>query len=91
MSVIVNYKAFYEDLNRTRKMRNSISWNKVAVRAGVVESGLYTFVRQFEVPDASRPIKGLSLDSFVQLLHWMRKTDMAPYIMDESDLDVPIS
>lgn len=90
MSVVVNYKKFYEDLNRTRKQRANIAWNKVAMRAGVQPTGLNTFVNQFEKPAPQAP-KALSLETFVQLLHWMRKTDIANYIIDEDELDAPVS
>ena len=91
MSVVVNYRKFYEDLNRTRKARANISWHKVAVRVGMTPSGIATFVKQFESPTPKQSLKGLSLESFMQLLHWMRKTDVAPYIMDEDELDATVS
>lgn len=87
MGVIVNYREFYKDLNRVRRMRGDIAWNKVAIRAGVQPSGISVFVSQFEKP-APQTAKTLSLETFVRLLHWMRKTDITPYLVDEDDATI---
>lgn len=87
MSIVFDYHRFYTDLNRTRANRK-IAWNKVATRAGVVTSGLHTFVRQFEEPaDSGKAVKGMSLETMVKLLHWMGKTDIATYMISEDAID----
>lgn len=85
MSVVFNYQKFYEDLNRIRKQRNNIAWNKVATRSGITRSGLSTFANYYEKPGS--PKKTLALESFVKLLHWMKKTDIAEYIVEEDLYD----
>lgn len=84
MSIVVNYRKFYEDLNRARKARG-ISWHKVAARAGITASSVSSFVNFYERPNSAA--KGLALESFVKLMHWMRKTDITEYTMDEDSID----
>lgn len=81
LSVIFNHLRFYQDLNRTRVQRGNMAWNKVATRIGVTPSLLSTYTKQFE-QSGSRP-KTLSLETTVRLLHWMKKTDVAEYLLDE--------
>lgn len=82
MSKIFHYRRFYNDLDQARRIRR-ITWHKVATRAGMTTSGLHTFVKQFE--DDGVPTKQLSLENTIKLLDWLGKTDIAPYIVDESD------
>lgn len=89
MVMVFNYRRFYEDLNRSRRMRANIAWNKVATRAGVAPSGIHYFVKQFEDSgQKDTPTKRLSVENLVKLLNWMGKTDLAPYLVDEDDPDV---
>lgn len=89
MVKVFDYRKLYEDLNRTRKMRANIAWNKVATRAGVAPSGMHCFVKQFEEPgQEAGMVKRLSVENLVKLLDWMGKTDIAPYLVDEDDPDV---
>jgi len=87
MTKVFNYRRFYQDLNRQRKIRGNIAWNKLAIRAGLAPSNLHGFVKQFEDPNKPTP-KALSVESVVKLLDWMNKTDLAPYIVEEDDPDV---
>lgn len=86
MTKVFNFFRFYIDLNKHRRARG-IAWNRVAVRAGISPTGLGTFVRQFEEPNAPKN-KGLSVENMVKLLDWMSKTDIAPYMVNEDDPDV---
>lgn len=87
MTKVFNPRKFYQDLDSTRRQRG-IAWHKVATRAGMVPSGLAAFARQFEKPEAGVLGKGLSLENVVKLMDWMKKTDLAPYIVDEDHPDV---
>lgn len=87
MTKVFSYLKFYQDLNRTRKMRANISWNKVATRAGLARSGMSIFVNHFETQTDGKP-RGLSVENVVKLLNWMGKTDLAPYMVDEDDPSV---
>lgn len=88
MTKVFNYRKFYLEINRQRKMRGHISWNKVATRAGIAPSNLHVFVKQFEDADRSGIFKALNVENVVKLLDWMKQTDLAPFIVDEDDPDV---
>lgn len=83
MSPVFNYRKFYEALDRARKQRNNMAWNKVATRAGMQPSSLHGFVNQFEKPNS--PAKALSVENLVRLLHWLKKTDIADFLADEDE------
>ena len=85
MAQVFNYRRFYQDMNTARKIRG-ITWNKVATRSGMGPSTLSMFIRQFEEPDNVGP-KVLNVESLLKLMSWMNKTDLAPYIVDEDDID----
>lgn len=88
MTKIFSYHKFYLDLNNQRKIRGNIAWNKVATRAGVTPSAVHTFAKQYEDLGRNPTAKVLSLENVVKLLDWMKKTDLAPYMIDEDDPDV---
>jgi len=90
MTKVLNYRKLYLELNRQRKMRGNISWNKVATRAGIAPSNMHGFTKQFE--DTTNGIyKGLSVENLIKLMDWMKQTDLAPFIVDEDDPDVVVS
>lgn len=89
MPKVLNYRKFYNALNRQRKARG-IAWNKVATRAGIAPSGLALFVRQFESLDRADTPKRLSVDNLVSLMDWMNQTDLAPFLVEEDDPDVVV-
>lgn len=84
MTVVFDFARFYHNLNRVRIQRK-LAWNKVATRVGISPSGLFTFVKQYEKPGSPRKI--LSVDSLTKLMHWMGKTDLTTYIVDEDSID----
>lgn len=85
MTVVFDFARFYRDLNRVKNQRR-LAWNKVATRVGMVPSGMFAFVNQYENPDEYPKPKTLSVDSVIKLLHWMGKTDVATYIVDEDSI-----
>lgn len=89
MTKIFNYRKFYTELNRQRRTRGNIAWNKVATRAGLAPSNIHTFVQQFENPDRPAP-KALSLENVIKLMDWMNMTDLKPFIIEEDDPDATI-
>lgn len=71
-------KNFMRDLDKVRN-RKKISWNKLAVRAGVHPSTLNKFVREID-DEASL---GISLETFISLLGWMKQMDVTDYVKPE--------
>lgn len=86
MTKIFNYRKFYLEINRQRKKRGDLAWNRVATRAGMAPSNLHAFIKQYEDPTRPYP-KALSVENVVKLMDWMKQTDLAPYIADEDDPD----
>jgi NADH/NAD ratio-sensing transcriptional regulator Rex len=80
-AVIFDYEKFYADLDAKRKIRNNISWNKVANRAGVAESSVHRFVRRFS--EGGDRKGGLDVEVIVNLAHWMGSYDLKRYLTDE--------
>jgi hypothetical protein len=82
VSVLFNYRRFYQDLDAKRKQRN-VSWNKLGARAGVAESSVHRFVRQFEDPEQYPETRGFNTEVLVSLAHWMGQYDLKRYLTDE--------
>lgn len=86
-AVVFNYRKFYSDLDAKRKIRG-ITWNKVANRAGVGESSVHRFVRQFEDENFPQPT-GVNVEILINLTHWMGQYDLKRYLTDEDGKQLP--
>jgi hypothetical protein len=79
MAVVFDNEKFYRVLNSRRGSRK-LSWNKVALRAGVTPTSMSAFVRQYEEPE-SQMRKSLTVDNVVRLMHWMGATDISEFYL----------